>query len=155
MNIIERAVPRDARDRCPKCGGADVARAMVKPGKFGGYGPEIAACVACRALWEPLHHDLIWDPDDSLCAFKDPCDNCAFRPGSSEQRDKKEWASIKQNIEQSGGFYCHKGVPIEPGAKYGFAYPHDAEGKPERLKLRLCRGWLNAWGAKMDKAMGS
>lgn len=151
MNVLDSIQPTDARDLCPKCGGAKVTRAMLKPGTFNGYGPLIAVCVSCKALWEPVHHDLIWDPDDPLCAFKDPCNNCAFRPGSPEQRNRKEWASIKANIESSGGFYCHKGVPIEPGAKHGFAYPVGPDGKEVRNKMRLCRGYLNAWGSRIDK----
>lgn len=152
MNIIEKVLAPDPRDRCPRCGHDKVARAEVKKGTFGGYGPVIAVCQACKCLWEPVHHDLIWDPDDPLCSFSQPCDNCAFRPGSTEQRDKATWEKVKENIRQSGGFYCHKGVPIEPGAEHGFAYPHDATGKPEFQKLRTCRGWLNAWSAHLQKA---
>jgi hypothetical protein len=46
-------------------------------------------------------------------------------------------------------FHCHKGVL--PGGEHGFAYPHDADGKPKKRKLRLYRDYLNAlgkwWGA--------
>lgn len=152
--MIECVEPSDPRDRCPKCSHAGVARAKVKKGRFGGYGPVIAVCQACKTLWEPVHHDLIKDPDDPLCSFSEPCDNCAFRPGSKEQRDPEEWATIKANIEASGGFFCHKGVPIEPNAKHGFAYPVGPDGKEVRGKMRYCRGWLNAWGARMDKRFG-
>lgn len=150
-NMFKRILPAEPRDRCPKCSAGDVTRAELHKGAFHGYGPVIAVCSRCRSLWEPVHHDLLWDPDDPLCAFSEPCDNCAFRPGSDELKDRKRWAEIKSSLQGTAGFYCHKGVPIEAGAEHGFAYPY-TDGKPVVQKMRLCRGWLNAWGANMEKA---
>jgi hypothetical protein len=151
----------DRRDRCPKCGSADVVRGdatefMEATGHS--YGPEIAVCGACKALWEPIHHDLIFDHDDPVSSFTEPCSNCAFRPGSNEQRDRETWSKIKDNVAEGAGFYCHKGVPIEAGAEHGFAYPTKKKGGAtvyDTSKLRVCRGWLNAWSAFLDKGRQS
>jgi prophage regulatory protein len=43
------------------------------------------ACLSCSAIWEALPSLYVEDP---VCA--EPCDNCAFRPGSPEQRDTAE-----------------------------------------------------------------
>lgn len=122
--------------RCPKCASRKVNFAMDMA--RAGYGPGLAVCLNCSALWEPFHPAQIWDPDDPVCSFKEPCNNCAFRPGSEEQQDQAEWIALIDSLRRGAGFYCHKGVPIEPGAEHGFAYPKDI------TKLRLCRGYLNA-----------
>jgi len=93
-------------------------------------------------MWEPFNPDAIWDRDDPLCSFKDPCNNCAFRPGSPEQNDAVKWKELIAQFDSGATFYCHKGVPIEPNAEHGFAYPD--EGKNSK-KLRICRGWLNGF----------
>ena len=103
-----------------------------------GFGPDMASCPNCKTLWEPFDPDEIWDRDDPVCSFRQPCNNCAFRPGSDEQADREKWITLIDSLRQGAGFYCHKGVPIEPGAEYGFAYPK------ERKNLRLCRGYLSA-----------
>ena len=144
---------KGSEGRCPKCASTKVA---VDPAlTAGGYGPGLAVCANCKALWEPFKDDDIWDDDDHLCSFKEPCDNCAFRKGSPEQADRVEWAGIMESVKEHGGFFCHKGVPIETGAEHGFAYPSrevmvtvdGVTGKtsvPDRSKLRSCRGYLNA-----------
>lgn len=81
------------------------------------------------------------DEGERLSSFKTPCDNCAFRKGSPEQRDPEKWQSLRDAVGYgTGRFYCHKGVPIDPENGVGFAYPKD--GKDPK-KLRLCRGYLN------------
>ena len=127
---------RGSTQRCPKCGCRKVANAPNMTAD--GYGPGLAFCMNCRAIWEPFDPDQIWDPDDPLCAFREPCNNCAFRPGSNEQQDREEWITLIGSLKQGASFYCHKGVPIETAAEHGFAYPKT------RTKLRLCRGYLNA-----------
>ena len=145
---------------CPTCQRADVISATVPPELAAiakGYGPTLALCKACRIMWEPIDEALLWDPDDPLCSFSEPCDNCAFRPGSPEQADKEKWRAmldqLKAGMTRGGAFYCHKGVPIEAESEHGVAYPPDESGKPITKELRVCRGFLNAWGAWMDKEM--
>lgn len=108
------------------------------------YGPELCCCEDCRALWEPVPHDLLTDPDDPLSSFKERCSNCAFRPGSPEQQDIVRWMMVGESIDQCQGFHCHKGVPIEAGATHGYAYPTDGKGKVILWQNRLCRGYLDA-----------
>ena len=76
--------------------------------------------------------------EEDLPAFKEPCNNCAFRKGSPEQDDPYGWERMLYSLANSSqGFHCHKGVPIEEGAEHGFAYPEN------NRKMRLCRGYLN------------
>lgn len=132
---------RGSTQKCPKCGSGKVAYDPEL--RHAGYGPGIAVCQNCKVLWEPFAPEQIWDTSDPLCSFKDPCNNCAFRPGSSEQKDRAEWKRMIASLKKGGGFYCHKGVPITSEAEHGFAYPR--EGK-DASKLRPCRGYLNALG---------
>jgi hypothetical protein len=106
-----------------------------------GYGPGLAVCANCRTLWEPFEPAQIWDTSNPLCSFREPCNNCAFRPGSDEQKDRESWVKLIGSLKKGGSFYCHKGVPIQPNAEHGFAYPKDGN---DPKKLRLCRGYLNA-----------
>lgn len=142
---------------CPKCASSKVSYDLAL--KFEGYGPGIATCLNCKAVWEPFDPAQIWDPSDPHCSFKEPCNNCAFRPGSPEQTDLEKWKALLDQLKCGASFYCHKGVPIEPDAEHGFAYPGrtvtvDIEGAPmtekhiaDKSKLRLCRGYLNACAA--------
>jgi hypothetical protein len=104
------------------------------------YGRQIAICVTCRAAWEPIPTELIWDPTDPCASLSQPCDNCAFRPGSPEQADTAKWKDMIRQLRAGGTFHCHKGVPLDPAGENGFAYPKD------KSKLRICRGYLNALG---------
>jgi hypothetical protein len=124
-----------------------------------GYGPGLAVCRNCKTLWEPFDPEQIWDTSDPHCSFREPCNNCAFRPGSPEQADPEKWKLLLDQLKCGASFHCHKGVPIEPGAEHGFAYPTralvvDVPGVPrieervgDKSKLRLCRGYLNAMAA--------
>jgi hypothetical protein len=103
------------------------------------YGRRLTVC-RCGAAWEPIDESSILDRDDETSSFTKPCDNCAFRPGSPEQADKVKWGELIASLKAGGSFYCHKGVPIAPESKDGFAYPS------ERRKLRFCRGYLDALG---------
>lgn len=150
------SVPRYLRGstrHCPKCASGTVAFDPALT--FKGYGPGLATCVNCKTLWEPFDPAQIWDTSDPHCSFKDPCNNCAFRPGSPEQADPAKWRELVDQLKYNTSFYCHKGVPIEPTAEHGFAYPERATTVllgdtpvdikvSDRKKLRLCRGYLNA-----------
>lgn len=135
---------RGSTGMCPKCGSRKVGFDPAMTVK--GYGPGIAACMNCRAIWEPFDPAQILDPAEPLAAFRDPCGNCAFRPGSPEQADRDGWQTLLASLRQGASFYCHKGVPIDADAEHGFAYP------AARNKLRLCRGYLNAWPKLIERA---
>lgn len=127
-------------DQCPRC----ASRAWIEPGiasPDGFYSADVRVCRNCRTIWEPFDPAQLRDPrHEPLGAFIHPCNNCAFRKGSPEQRDQQEFARLRASLARGAGFYCHKGVPVEPASEHGFAYPE--EGKNPR-KLRLCRGYLN------------
>lgn len=69
-----------------------------------------------------------------------------------EQADTEEWKKTIASLKAGGGFYCHKGVPIDPSNENGFAYPED--GRNPR-KMRLCRGYLNMWGTLRLKELAA
>ena len=145
---------RGSTEQCPKCSSRKVANDPTLQHK--GYGPGLAVCINCKTLWEPFDPAQVWDKSEPHCSFKEPCNNCAFRPGSTEQSDPEKWKLLLDQLKCGAQFYCHKGVPIEPEAEHGFAYPTrvlvvDIEGVPrtekhvvDPKKLRLCRGYLNA-----------
>ena len=132
---------------CPRCLGLRV-RCEAAPSGVDFYGRQIAICGDCGTAWEPIDEASIWDRSDPSCCSKEPCDKCAFRPGSPEQRDTEKWKALIANLRAGAVFHCHKGVPIAPRSEHGFDYPKD------RAKLRLCRGYLDALGKwwKADEA---
>ncbi|WP_017182240.1 hypothetical protein [Sphingobium xenophagum] len=134
-------------DQCPRCASRRTVD-IDAPSPKGFYSRIIRGCVNCKTLWEPFDPAEAIDPEDRLASFKEPCNNCAFRPGSPEQADTEEWKNTVASLKAGGRFYCHKGVPIDPANANGFAYPED--GKNPR-KMRLCRGYLKMWGAMIDK----
>jgi hypothetical protein len=140
---VAKAIPGTA-DCCPKCKSPRLRIHADHGVKF--YGRQIALCANCRTAWEPIDGAVVWDPSDPSASLSEPCDNCAFRPGSPEQADPAKWKDLIAQLRAGGTFHCHKGVPLDPKGEDGFAYPKD---RPE--KLRLCRGYLNAlgkwWGA--------
>lgn len=141
--------PVKGRGRCPVCACRKTARIDQPVTEF--YARTVEVCANCRAVWEPLppggDHQ---DDDGTPFPFPEPCDNCAFRPGSPEQQDVEGWKKLMDQLEAGGTFHCHKGVPITPESETGFAYPGD--GKDPR-KLRLCRGYLQMWHARMKKGV--
>lgn len=134
--------------RCPRCASRRVKRAKFPTELCGDfYAQKIEICANCKAAWEPFDPTALLDHDDPSSSFREPCDNCAFRPGSTEQRNPETWAKLMAGLKAGDGrFYCHKGVPLDPGGEDGFAYP-----KHKPSKMRLCRGWLSMWGAQLDK----
>jgi hypothetical protein len=136
-------------DQCPKCASRKWAEAEQGITTF--YAPLIRVCGNCGTAWEPFEPEQLLDVDlPRTSSFLEPCDNCAFRPGSPEQANTDVWKETIAAIKAGGSFYCHKGVPLTPGSEHGFDYP---EGGANPRKLRLCRGYLNVFGAQMEKAM--
>ena len=142
--------PVKGAGRCPKCASRRTIRSKCDdPRVTNFYSATLEICPNCKAIWEPFDPAQLLDPHiPTTSSFKEPCDNCAFRPGSVEQSDPKRWAELMADLKKHGSFHCHKGVPIDPDNENGFAYPTD------RKKLRLCRGWLKMWGARMDREYG-
>ena len=136
--------------RCPVCRGLRVLTMPAPDTDF--YARELTICADCSAVWEPLDEAQIWDRTDPYCSFKEPCNNCAFRPGSPESENKEKWRALLESLKAGAQFDCHKGVPIDPTSEDGFLYPKK-EGEPDRARLRLCRGYLNALGTwwKIDR----
>lgn len=150
---------RGSDRKCPKCG--NERGIITRTDAIGGHGPGLAACGNCGSAWEFFTEDKLLDPEP-CSSFTEPCNNCAFRKGSPEQDDPYLWMKIKEGVEAAEPFYCHKGVPITPNVKNGFAYPertvtmelagHRVETKvPDQSKLRMCRGWLNSRFAQIRK----
>lgn len=152
--------PVPGTGRCPKCGSRKVKRLrFADPALTAFYSAQVERCLnpACKAVWEWFDPAQLLDEDDPrTSSFKEPCENCAFRSGSVEQRDPDQWRKLMADLkgaggnpwtlfERGGGFYCHKGVVIDPAGEHGFAYPKD------RRKLRPCRGWLRMVSAAADR----
>lgn len=138
--------------QCPRCASRrwlDAASGNIPPPPGDFYSADVRICLNCQTIWEPVDPAELLDPArEPLGAFLHPCNNCAFRKGSPEQRDPEEFAALRAKLGWRGArFYCHKGVPVEPDSEDGFAYPKDASGKPITRKMRLCRGYLNQLGS--------
>lgn len=129
-------------DQCPKCGcrkTADMPQAVTS---F--YAPIVRVCKNCATTWEPFDKSDLLDEGARYSSFRRPCNNCAFRKDSPEHQDPVVWQGLMDKLGWwDGQFFCHKGVPIEPGKDDGFNYPTGADGKHVVKKLRLCRGYLN------------
>lgn len=158
--------PVKGRGRCPRCGSRKVRREPLPATGF--YATAIERCLnpACGATWEPMPPggDHL-DDDGTPFAFPDPCDNCAFRPGSPEQSNVEKWKETITSCKAGGVFHCHKGVPIDPESENGFLYPQRRDlaasalaGQPvmvsDRRRLRICRGYLNMISRHWQKGAG-
>ena len=148
--------------QCPKCGSRKIRQITVPATGF--YAENLEVCANCKASWEPFDPAQLLDAHlPRTSSFKEPCDNCAFRPGSPERKNKAKWAELMTSLKGDGRFYCHKGLPIDPNSKHGFAYPEKPVSKelaPRTMfedvkKLRPCRGWLMMWGARTDKEIAN
>jgi hypothetical protein len=164
-------IPRPRDERCPACGSHKIVTvpASVLPDGVDSR-CEWQVCRACGAFWEPFPPVYVCDP---ACA--EPCDNCAFRPGSPEQADKEKWKSLIDSLKPdlsyghfTGRFYCHKGVPIDMTKGPGnFLFPQTPvlmdgkpvigeDGKPvlteDARKMRVCSGFLRMFWAQAAKA---
>lgn len=159
--------------RCPACGSARVIRqtAAQQPALIREqFACDLGLCLDCSALWEAFPADGY--VEDPVCA--EPCDNCAFRPGSPEQADKEGWKklieSLKPDAEQffRGRFYCHKGVPVDMTKGPGnFLFPQkpilvdgdvllrpstgEAVTTEDTAKMRTCSGFLRMFWNRLAK----
>lgn len=151
---------RDERilEACPSCGSGRLICVL-------GTDAALDLCLGCFRSWERLPAGEPYTVDGEQMAFRTPCDNCAFRGGSTERANPDAWADLQSMLANGGEFYCHKGVPFKienpfamgpPNpADIGFEFPHkessvDLAGAThpyqhyDKARMRLCRGFLNA-----------
>lgn len=166
-----RGLPRPRDDRCPACRSRRIV--MMARSEFPSHFEidcDLQACLDCRACWEAFPASCVRDP---VCA--EPCDNCAFRPGSPEQTDPEKWKALIESLKPdqsyghfTGRFFCHKGVPIDMTKGPGnFLFPQKPllmDGEPVRkadgsivttedpAKMRTCSGFLRMVWARAAKA---
>lgn len=110
------------------------------------------------AIWESIPDGEQYTRDGEMLRFHEPCDNCAFRPGSPESQDKAEWRKLMEKLRAGGQFFCHKGVPlvtVGEGSKAEFDFPKLPNGEWDREHMRLCAGYCKAWGAWMRQKYGT
>jgi hypothetical protein len=165
-------IARPREDRCPVCRSRHV---ILMPAATFPAASEIdcdwQGCRVCLAVWEPFPASYVRDP---VCA--EPCDNCAFRPGSPEQADPERWKALIESLKPdpdgffTGRFFCHKGVPIDMAKGPGnYLFPRTPvlmDGEPVRnpdgsvvtmedtRKMRTCSGFLRMFWARLRKWEG-
>jgi hypothetical protein len=124
-------------DTCPRCGGR--VYATIRTAKGG----QLDACPRCRVVWER---------EERADPHTERCDNCAFRPGSPEQRDPEKWRQIvEETVKKHGIFYCHKRVPATIGEK-GYEFQHEIGADGVVCNATECVGWLEAVLARATKS---
>jgi hypothetical protein len=143
-------------DQCPECGSRKWAQGYKEMPPVPGLDllpKHVRVCrnPACACIWEFFDEAELLDEGRRYSSFKEPCDNCAFRPGSPEQKDPAKWKELVAGLELSdscqpkGMFFCHKGVPLDleriSPTDSGYKYPVDAAGKFDQKKNRPCRGY--------------
>lgn len=127
-----QALP-ETREICPACGGSIVCHLTRDRNDDK---TDLSVCAFCRKMWETPPES--WRGTSPAQAG--PCDNCAFRSGSSERADPHTWAEIERGPAIGRPFYCHKGVPrklVAGDAPFEF----DLDRLPE---YRVCGGWARA-----------
>ena len=159
---------------CPSCQCEDItiiSKQAIPESIAEHFSSDIAFCRKCGALWEPLPAVHVEDPVGA-----EPCDNCAFRPGSPEQDDPVKWRALLDSLKPDphggfgGRFYCHKNVPIDmtkgPGNFLFPTRPVMMDGEPLRQrdgtvvttmdtsKMRVCSGFLRMVWARKRKQEG-
>lgn len=142
-------------DECPRCKSARTSEIEQDITPF--YAKKLRVCGDCGAAWEPFEEADLLDEGEPYSSFVEPCDNCAFRPGSNEQQDADYWKNLIEQLgwpsdfPHSGEFYCHKGVPFDidvENSQVGFDYPKREDGQYDRTRMRYCRGYLKMLNAK-------
>jgi hypothetical protein len=121
---------------CPTCRSRDTRVAMMPAKLAMSHAPTLTGvCVPCGTFWEAYPpgwtHDVVG---------AEPCDNCAFRPGSPESQDKAEWKSLLAKLKAGGMFNCHKGAPILLGEDGSISF----DERWVQLFGRTCAGFHRA-----------
>ncbi|MGE3279939.1 MAG: hypothetical protein AB7H90_00975 [Alphaproteobacteria bacterium] len=107
-------------------------------------------CQDCGTIWESYPDN--WCED---VVGAEPCDNCAFRPDSPEQRNPEEWRELITKLRSGGEFRCHKGAPILGlnKDKPNTDGTYDVEFDPDwiRRRSRQCAGFMRMVWSLRDK----
>ena len=127
---------------CPRCKSIRIVRNTL-PGASG-TPTDYDCCRDCGTAWEAYPSDWCEDVVGAT-----PCDNCAFRPGSPEQADPKEWKKLIMLLKSGQEFRCHKGAPIIGLDKDPPEIEFDAEWIGRRG--RRCAGFMQIVWAMRDK----
>lgn len=113
----------------PVCSGCGADSLLLTENADTTYG----LCTACKRLQEA---ELRAEPCQQLC------DNCAFRPDSTERSDPWNWMRMQEkHIEAGQPFYCHKGLPLDFDLA-GSTHVIENEGTCAEAKEKPCAGWL-------------
>ena len=124
-------------DECPACG-SDRVFAFKPDGQVA-----TSHCRRCYAAWEPFDPEDLILQDDPMSVFHQPCDNCAFRPGSVERGDPREWAELTAELREGRSvFFCHKGVPLSKDPDQSHDQPKRPDGSYDTDAMRECAGWM-------------
>lgn len=156
-------------DQCPKCGCSKwvqgwqempnnpfLASALSKLPRH------VRVCKNCVTMWEFFDEADLLDAGERYSSFKEPCENCAFRPGSPEQRDPEKWKELlttlqvdPETYQAKGIFFCHKGVPLDihrvSPTDSGYMYPTNADGAFDVKRNRPCRGYYRMMRGQLQK----
>jgi hypothetical protein len=135
---------------CPNCKSICIERTTLPPTALSHRETAYDLCRECATVWEAYPDD--WCED---VVGADPCDNCAFRPGSPEQQDPEGWKELVATLKSGQEFRCHKGAPIcgldksQPNDKGNFDIEFDA--KWVQKHGRKCAGFMRLVWAMRDK----
>jgi len=92
---------------CPSCKSIRIEHVSAPPTALSHRPTDYDVCRACGTVWEAYPDN--WCED---VVGAEPCDNCAFRPDSPEQKSPEQWRELVAKLRAGGEFYCHKGAPI-------------------------------------------
>jgi hypothetical protein len=127
---------------CPRCKSIRISRTALPATALSNRPTDYDLCRDCGTVWEAYPDD--WCTD---VVGAEPCDNCAFRPGSPEQEDAAHWRWLIGLLRAGGQFRCHKGAPIDGLEKGEVQFDADWVGKHGRS----CAGFMRMVWAMREK----
>ena len=89
---------------------------------------------------------------------KEPCHDCAFRPGSPERENPKVWARLVALTDPSKGIrpfhchYAHDGTEMPTDEHGNYDPPLRDDGSP--LGFPICAGWARTFDVKLSRLRG-
>lgn len=120
---------------CPRCKSIRVETTALPSTGMSHRPTKYALCKECATVWEAYPDD--WCED---VVGAEPCDNCAFRPGSPEQANPAKWKHLIGILRSGGEFRCHKGSPIlglDPG-----------KPREQEREIEFDKDWVQRHGRK-------